>query len=203
MLNKQGDNIQPWCTPFPTWNHSVVPCSFLLLLDLHADFSGAGKVVRYSHLFKNFLQFVMIHTVKGFGIVNKAEVDVFLEFSYFFSDPVELGIWPLVSLLFLNTAWTSGSSWFTYYWSLAWRILSITFQACEMRAIVWQFERSLALPFFEIAMTSDVFQSCGHWWVFHNCWHIECNTFTASSFRIWNSSAVIPSLPLAVGSDAS
>ena len=43
----------------------------------------AGKVVWYSHFFKNFPQFVVIHTVKGFGIVNKAEVDVFLEFSCF------------------------------------------------------------------------------------------------------------------------
>ena len=45
----------------------------------------------YAHLFQNFPQFIVIHTVKGFGIVNKAEVDVFLEFSYFFNDPVEVG----------------------------------------------------------------------------------------------------------------
>ena len=45
----------------------------------------------YSHLFKNFVQIVVIHTVKGFGIVNKAEVDVFLELSYFFYDPVDVG----------------------------------------------------------------------------------------------------------------
>ena len=50
----------------------------------------AGKVVWYSHFLKNFLQFVVIHTVKGFGIVNKAEVDVFLEFSYFFNDPTDV-----------------------------------------------------------------------------------------------------------------
>ena len=45
----------------------------------------------YSHLFKNFLQFVVIHTVKGFGIVNKPEVDVFLELSCFFYDPTDVG----------------------------------------------------------------------------------------------------------------
>ena len=45
-------------------------------------------------------------------------------------------------------------------------------------------------------MKTDLFQSCGHCWVFQNCWHIECSTFTASSFRIWNSSAGIPSPPL-------
>ena len=48
-------------------------------------------MVWYSHLFQNFPQFIVIHTVKGFGIVNKAEVDVFLELSYFFHDPVNVG----------------------------------------------------------------------------------------------------------------
>ena len=48
-------------------------------------------MVWYSHLFQNFPQFVMIHTVKGFGIVNKAEVDVFLELSSFFYDPSDVG----------------------------------------------------------------------------------------------------------------
>ena len=48
-------------------------------------------MVRYSHLFQNFPQFGMIHTDKGFGIVNKAEVDVFLELSCFFNDPVDVG----------------------------------------------------------------------------------------------------------------
>ena len=74
---------------------------------------------------------------------------------------------------------------------MAWRILSITLLACEMSAIVWYFEHPLALPFFGIGMKTDLFQSCGH------CWHIECSTFTASSFRIWNSSTGIPSPPLA------
>ena len=46
---------------------------------------------RYSHLFQNFPQFIVIHTVKGFGIVNRAEVDVFLELSYFFNNPVDVG----------------------------------------------------------------------------------------------------------------
>ena len=54
----------------------------------------AGKVVCYSHLLKNFPQFVWIHTVKGFGIVNKAEVDVFLELSCFPDDPVDVGKLP-------------------------------------------------------------------------------------------------------------
>ena len=60
---------------------------------------------------------------------------------------------------------------------------------------LWAF---LALPFFGIGMKTDLFQSCGHCWVFQICWHIECSTFTASSFRIWNSSTGIPSPPLAL-----
>ena len=51
----------------------------------------AAKVAWYSHLFQNFPQFVVIHTVKGFGIVNKAEVNVFLELSCFFNDPWDVG----------------------------------------------------------------------------------------------------------------
>ena len=47
-------------------------------------------------------------------------------------------------------------------------------------------------------MKADLFQSCGHCWVFQICWHIECNTFTASSFRVWNRSTGIPSPPLAL-----
>ena len=85
----------------------------------------------------NFTQiYSVIHTVKGFGIVNKAEIDVFLELSCFFDDPWMLAIWSLVPLPFLNPAWTSGSSQFTYCWSLAWRILSITLLACAMSEIV-------------------------------------------------------------------
>ena len=50
-----------------------------------------GKVAWYSHPFKNFPQFIVIHTVKGFGVVNKAEIDVFLELSCFFHDPADVG----------------------------------------------------------------------------------------------------------------
>ena len=109
-----------------------------------------------------------------------------------------LAIWSLVPLPFLKPAWISGSSQFTYWWSMAWRIFSITLLVCEMSGIVWYFEHSLALPFFGIGMKTDLFQSCGHCWVFQICWYIACRTFTASSFRIWNSSTGIPSCPLAL-----
>ena len=67
-----------------------------------------------------------------------------------------------------------------------------------MSAIVQQFEHSLALPFFGIGMKTDIFQSCGHCCISQIYWHIECSTFTASSFRIRNSSTGIPSLSLAL-----
>ena len=77
-----------------------------------------------------------------------------------------LAIWSLVHLPFLNPAWTSGCSVFTYCWSLTWRILSNIVLASEMSAIVQQFEHSLAPPFFGIGMKTDLFLSCGHGWVF-------------------------------------
>ena len=112
-------------------------------------------MVWYSHVFQNFPQFIVIDTVKGFGIVNQAEIDVFLELSCFFDDPTDLEIWSLVPLPFLKPAWTSGSSQLTYCWSLAWRILSITLLACEMSAIVQWFEHSLALPVFGSAYKEE------------------------------------------------
>ena len=109
-----------------------------------------------------------------------------------------LAVWSLVPRPFLNPAWTSGSSWFTYhggrpglenfehYFASVWN-------ECNC-VVVW--------TLFGIAFlwdwTADLFQSHGHCWVFQICWHIEFNTFTASSFRIWNSSPGIPSPLLAL-----
>ena len=170
-------------------------CCFLTCIQISQE---AGKAVCYSCLFKNFPQFIVILTVKGFGVVNKAEVDIFLELSCFFDDPMDVGsLISDTSLPFLNPLWTSGSSRFTYCWSLAWRNLSITLLACEMSAVVQWFEHSLTLPFFGIGMKTDLFQSYGHCWVFQICWHIECSTFTVSSFRIWSSWTGILSPPLA------
>ena len=63
-------------------------CCFLTCIQISQE---AGQVVWYSHLFQNFPQIIVIHTVKGFGIVNKAEIDVFLELSCFFHDPADVG----------------------------------------------------------------------------------------------------------------
>ena len=63
-------------------------CCFLTCIQISQE---AGHAVWYSNLFQNFPQIIVIHTVKGFGIVNKAEIDVFLELSCFFHDPVDVG----------------------------------------------------------------------------------------------------------------
>ena len=128
-LNKHGDNIQPWCTPFPIWNQSVVPCPVLTVASWPAYRFLMGQV-RWSGIPISLRLFhrLLWSTVKGFDVVNKAEIDVFWNkcFLAFLMIQRMLAIWPLVPLPFLNPAWTSGSSRFTYCWSLAWRILSIT-----------------------------------------------------------------------------
>ena len=163
-------------------------CCFLTCIQVSQE---AGQVVWYSHLFQNFPQFAVIHTVKGFGIVNKAEIDIFLELSCFFNDPADVGnlisgssvfsksslnIWKFTVHILLKPGLENFEHYFTRVWD-----------ECNC-AVVW--------AFFGIGMKTDLFQSCGHCWVFQICWHIESSTFTASSFRIWNSSTGIPSPPL-------
>ena len=93
-------------------------------------------MVYYSYLFKNFPQFVVIHTVKGFGIIKKVEVDIFLELSYFFADPTDVG-----NLISGSSAFSKTS---LNIWKFMVHILlepglenfGITLLACEMSAIV-------------------------------------------------------------------
>ena len=115
---------------FGTSSMSSSNCCFLTCLQISQE---AGQVVWYSHLLKNFPQFVVIHTVKGSSIVN--EVDFFWNSLAFSMIQWMFVIWSLVPLPFLNPAWTSGSSQFIYYWSIPWGILSITLLSCEMSAI--------------------------------------------------------------------
>ena len=77
-------------------------CFFLTCIQTSQE---AGQVVWYSHLFQNVLQFIVIHMVKGFGIVNKAEIDIFLEFFCFFDDPTEVGNLISGSCAFSKTSW--------------------------------------------------------------------------------------------------
>ena len=143
----------------------------------------AGQVVWYSHLLKNFPQFVDIHPVKGFGAVNKAKLNVFLELSCFSDDPADVGnlisgssafyksslnIWKFTVHVLLKP----GLENFEHYFASVWDEGNC--------AVLWTF--FLTLPFFGIGVKTDVFQSCGHCWVFQICWHIDCSTLTASFF---------------------
>ena len=74
----------------------------------------AGQVVWYSHLFQNFPQFTVIHTVKGFGIVSKAEIDVFMELSCFFDDPADVGNLVSDSSAFSKASLNVRNSWLMY-----------------------------------------------------------------------------------------
>ena len=123
--------LEPVCCSMSSSN-----CCFLTCIQISQE---AGQVVWYFHLFQNFPQFVVIHTVKGFGIVSKAEIDVFLELSCFFDDPAEVGNLISGSSAFLKPAWIPGNSWFTYCWSVTWRVLSITLLAS------WAIVKSAAL----------------------------------------------------------
>ena len=170
-------------------------CCFLTCVQISQE---AGQVVWYSYLFQNFPQFIVVHTVKGFSVANQAEIDVFLEFSCFVYDPIDvaslisdssafskssLNIWKFSVHLLLKP----GLENFEHFLASVWN-------ECNC-VVVWTF---FELPFFGIGMKTDLLQSCGHCWVFHICWHIEFSTFTASSFTIWNSSTGIPSPPLAL-----
>ena len=170
-------------------------CCFLTCIQFSQE---AGQEVWYSHLFQNFPQFIVMHIVKGFGIVNKAEIDVFLELSCFFHDPADIGNLFSGSSAFSKTSLNTwkftvhvllkpGLENFEHYFTSMW-------DECNC-AVVWAF---FGIAFLWDWMKTDLFQSCGHCWVFQICWHIECSTFTAPFFRIWNSSTRIPSPPLAL-----
>ena len=92
-------------------------------------------MVWYSHLF-NFPQFSVIHTVKGFGIVNKAKVDVFLELSFFFNDPADVGNLISGSSAFSKTSLNIWKFMVHVLLKPGFRIVIITLLACEMSAIV-------------------------------------------------------------------
>ena len=180
--------LEPVCCSMSSSNYNFLNC-----IQVSQE---AGQVVWYSHLLKNFQQFMVIHTVKGFGIVNKAEIDVFLELSCFFNYPVGLGNLISGSIAFPKTSlniWKfmvhvllkPGLENFEHYVARVW-------DECNC-AVVWAF---FGTAFFGNGMTNDLLQSCSLCWILQICWHIECSTFMASSVRIWNSSTGIPSPPL-------
>ena len=139
-FNKQGDNIQPWCIPFLICSSvSCSNCSFLTCIQISQE---AGKMVWYSNLFRNSPQFLVIHKVKRFSIVNKAEVDGFMESPCFFYDSVEvdnlisgssasskstLYIWKLSVHVLLKPSLKD----FEYYLASMWNVCNCT--------LVWTF----------------------------------------------------------------
>ena len=150
-LNKQGDNIQPWHTPFPIWNPSVVPCPVLTVVSWPA-YRFLRRQVKWSDIpiSLRIFQFAVIHTVKHFGIVNKAEVDVFLELSCFFNDLLDIGnsisnssafsksslnIWKFLVHVLLKSSLEN----FEHYFASVW-------DECSC-AVVW--------PFFHVAFLWD------------------------------------------------
>ena len=132
-------------------------CCFLTCIQISQE---AGQVVWYYHLLKNFLQFPVIHTVKGFGVLNKA-VEVFLEFSCFFDDPMDVGnlisgssafsksslnMWKFMVHVLLKP----GLEKFEHYFAVLWDECNCT--------VAWTF---FGLPFLGIGMKTDLFHSYG------------------------------------------
>ena len=116
--------FEPVCCFMSSFN-----CCFMTCIQVSQK---AGKVFCLK-----IVQFIVIHAVKVFSVINKTEVDFFfLEFPFFLWDPINIGNLISGPLPFLNTARTSVSSQFLYCWSLTWRILSITLLVCKMSTIV-------------------------------------------------------------------
>ena len=177
--------LEPVCCSMSSSN-----CCFLTCIQTSQE---ADKVVWYSHHLKNFPHFVVIHTLKGFSVVNEAEIVVFWNSLAFSMIQWMLAIWSSSFLKHSFYIWKfsvhvllkPSLENFEHYFASVWN-------KCNC-AVVWKF---LALPVFGIGMKTDLFQSCGHCWVFQICWHTEY-TLTISSFRISNSSTGILSPPLA------
>ena len=131
--------LDPVCCSMSSSN-----CCFLICIQVSQE---GGQVVWYSHLFQNFPQFIVIHTVKGFGIVNKAEIDVFLELSSFFYDAADVGnlisgssafsktslkIWKFMAHVLLKPDLENFQHYFTSVWDectcvVVWAFFGIAF----------------------------------------------------------------------------
>ena len=129
--------MEPVCCSMSSSN-----CCFLTYMQISQE---AHLLVWYSHLFQNFPQFIVIHTVKGFGIVNKAEVDIFVELPCFFDDPTDVGnlisgsfsksslnIWKLTVHVLLKPGLENFEHYFTSVWDecncvIVWAFFGIAF----------------------------------------------------------------------------
>ena len=171
-------------------------CSFLTWMQISQE---AGKVVWYFLLFKNFPHFVVIHVLKGFIVVSEAELDVFLELSSFFYDPVNVSNLISSSSAFSKSSLNIWTSWFMYSWRAGLENFEHYF------ASVW-FECNYAVvwTFFGIAFLWD-WNENGPFlvlWPLLSFPNLSAaylvQEFSASSFWIWKSSTGIPSPPLAL-----
>ena len=180
--------LEPVCC-----SRSSSNCCFLTCIWVSQE---AHQVVWYSHLFQNFPQLIVIHTVKGFGIVKKAEIDVFLELSSFFDDPADVGNLISGSSVFSKTSLNvckftvhillkPGLENFEHYLTsvcdecncaVVWAFFGIAF--------LWDWNENWSFPVLWPLLS---FPNLLAYWVQH---------FTASSFRIWYSLTGIPSPPL-------
>ena len=166
-------------------------CCFLTYIQISQE---AGQVAWYSHLLKNFPHFIVIHIVKGFGMANKTEIDVFMELTCFFHDSADVGnlisgssafsktslnIWEFMVHVLLKPFLENFKHYFTSVWD-----------ECNC-AVVW--------AFFGIAFLWD----WNEYWLFPVLWPLLSfpnllaywgQHFKCIIFRIWNSSAGIPSL---------
>ena len=131
-------------------------CCFLTCIQISQE---AGQVVCYSHFFQNFPQFIVIHTVKGFCIVNKAEIDVFLELSCLFNDLADVGNYCLEAPQFLTVQ---------FWWSSVWKwVLCIGPKSAGQHGwfffFLWKFwKRICLLPFPAFrSLQPPAFPSCG------------------------------------------
>ena len=152
MTNKASTYFFPNLEPV-SYSMSSSHCCFFTCIQISQE---AGKVVWYFHLFKNFPQFVVIHTVKGFGIVSKAEVDVFLELSCFFDDPPDVGNLISGSSVFLKSS-------LNIWKFMVYNLLKPDLQKFEHYfASVWdKWNCAVVWTFFGIAFLWDWDEKCG------------------------------------------
>ena len=159
-LNKQGDNIQPWRTPFLIWNQSVVPCPVLTVASWPA-YKFLKRQIRWSGIpisLRIVHSLLVIHTVKGFGVVNNKEVDVFLELSCFSNDSADVGslisgssafsksslnIWKFTDDVLLKPGLENFEHYFTSVWDecncvVVWAFFGIAF--------LWDWNESWPFP---------------------------------------------------------
>ena len=195
----QGDNIQPWHTPFPIWNQSIVPC-IVLTVSFWPAYRFLRRQVRWSgipislRLYHSSLWAI----VKGFSIVNEAKVDVPLEFPCFLYDPTDVGnlisassafsksrlyLWKFLVHILLKPSLKDfehyvASVWNEHNCAVVWTFFGI--------ALLWDWNENWAFPVPQPLLSFPNLLACA---VQH---------FIASSFRILNSSAGIPSPPLAL-----